>query len=146
MSLIDASNISTVQATKTTGSLPGPAILDITDNVFISVSDLAKGFQHQQGLLIRSDEDNGYSLTLPSTESLLNMFAHLVNRPLVDGDLFILNINTNNRAVNLVVGDNDSLVDNEAIFFELATGEIFFVIDATNSLITIHPIVNFNEN
>lgn len=63
----------------------------------IKIEDLFTAFQRKKGMVLRGNPDtlfDGYNYfiyaILPPTENLLEMFAKLQNRPLIDGDTFYL--------------------------------------------------------
>lgn len=146
--LLDSSNISSIQPVALSDpsqdwatcsayqlDLSNQGELLLPDQYDLTVSDLRRAFQNHKGLVVHCTDK--IDLYLPATEDMLNMFKSMVNRPLVVGDVFLLNIATMSNVEDPVqMNGNDlntNVIDYWGDYFTF--GELRFVVSNNDRIV-----------
>lgn len=116
-----------------------PCVLELTESQHdLSISELLRAFQNHHGLVIKNSQP--VSINLPPASLMLEMFKNMVNRPLVDGDLFILNIKSVENVYSIIPSGFVSMVYSANI--PVYGGEYRFVINNLYGQIILFDFVS----
>lgn len=133
MSVVGASNITNTQVharqnqTQKWVTDADPALVWMGS---ITVDKIMTALKNHRGVFIGSS-----TLILPSTADLLETFATVVNRPLVDGDVFYINVSGYGVWSDITVTGGTGTTINPPVVNKC--GKLVFVVNATNSSIKL---------
>lgn len=114
----------------------------------LELSDMIAAFQSPKGMVFTRDD---MTVTLPPTEDLLALFANMVNRPLIVGDVFTLNVTSANPGDNVIVESYDegtamNPVNNPVVVYNVSVYSMaqfnFIVMDSEGLWLSVPVMTN----